>query len=122
MQKLNRGQLLDKAFKGEFKQGDLFESNRGDIIIFNGENFVWKDDGRMLRMRMFPNETWVHQVNVTLDLSQKELNTLAVALGSTNVPKLKQNNSDRLHIVESFGEARRLYTKLTEKQVKKAGM
>lgn len=121
MMKLNRGQLLEKAFKGEFKKGDLFESNRGDIIIFNGENFVWKDDARMLRMRIFHNESWVQLKEATITLSQRELNTLTVVLGNSTIQAIKDKNEYNLNIVEDFDEARRLYSKLTEQQVKKAG-
>ncbi|WP_144466748.1 hypothetical protein [Bacillus nitratireducens] len=117
--KMNRGQLLEKAFKGEFKAGDTFKSNRDDIIIFNGENFVWKDDNRMLRMRMFHNESWVAYNDVDVKLSQKELNTLVIALGNTTLAKIEQNNRlKKLEIVGSTIEARQLFVKLTDKQAK----
>ncbi|PGM50832.1 hypothetical protein [Bacillus thuringiensis] len=116
--KMNRGQLLEKAFKGEFKAGDTFKSNRDDIIIFNGENFVWKDDNRMLRMRIFNNESWVVYNDVEVKLSQKELNTLVVAFGNTTLAKIEQNNRHKLEIVGSTYEARQLFSRLEDKQAK----
>ncbi|MGE2643825.1 hypothetical protein ACQH7H_24810, partial [Escherichia coli] len=92
------------------------------IIIFNGENFVWKDDGRMLRMRMFHNESWTHLKEATITLTQRELNTLTVVLGNSTIQAIKDKNEYNLDIVEDFGQARRLYTKLTDQQIKKAGM
>ncbi|MBE7117318.1 hypothetical protein FT641_27085 [Bacillus paranthracis] len=91
--KFNRGQLLVMAFEGKIKKGDQFKSNTGDIIIFNGHAFVWEDGGQMLRSRMFPLETFERYVpTVSIDLTQKEVNTLAVLTGATGVSDLTQSH------------------------------
>ncbi|PFI26732.1 hypothetical protein COK07_29355 [Bacillus thuringiensis] len=76
----------------------------------------------MLRMRMFHNESLTYLKEATITLTQRELNTLTVVLGNSTIQAIKDKNKYNLDIVEDFGQARRLYTKLTDQQIKKAGM
>ncbi|MEC3596916.1 hypothetical protein P4159_05690 [Bacillus thuringiensis] len=88
--KMNRGQLLVMAFEGKIKKGDQFKSNRGDIIIFDGHAFVWKDGGQMLRNRVFGNETFTpHTPTVSIDLTEAEALTIRAALFETSDTDVK---------------------------------
>ncbi|PEM65314.1 hypothetical protein CN613_25560 [Bacillus pseudomycoides] len=110
--KYNRGQLLQMAYEGKVKKDDQFKSNRGDIIFFDGHSLRWEDGGQMLRNRIFMNELFeCYTPKVTVELTQKEVNTLRVLTGATSSGDLKEKNSRRgtLDIVTDGGYG--LYSK-----------
>lgn len=53
MTKLNRGELLVKAIKGEIKTGDKFKRvDTSDIVRFDGRRFGWTS-GAIMEMQVY---------------------------------------------------------------------
>ncbi|PGM50831.1 hypothetical protein [Bacillus thuringiensis] len=88
MEQLNRGQLLDKAFKGEIKKGDKFKRvSTGCMMEFEGENFRWVKSRDVVQMSMNCGKSELFEkveVKINVELTQEELNTLAMLMGRTS--------------------------------------
>lgn len=88
MEQFNRGQLLDKAFKGEIKTGDKFKRvSTGCMMAFEGENFRWVKSRDIVQMSMNCGKDELfekHEEKVTVELTQDEINTLAVLMARTS--------------------------------------
>lgn len=105
MTKFNRGQLLDKAFKGEIKTGDKFKRvDTSDIVRFDGRRFIWTS-GAIMEMQVYsPTEQFeVYEEKITIELTQTELNTLALMMGRST-----QNERE-----EKFARHKELTGKIT---------
>lgn len=118
MTKLNRGELLVKAIKGEIKEGAKFKRvTSGDIVYFDGRRFKWEGvNESVMEMQVYsPTEQFEPYVEeFTVKLTQLEINSIRTLIGDESVYGLnrkKENYSHPFAVIED-GEA---YNKLFEK-------
>ncbi|MED2694216.1 hypothetical protein P4222_01335 [Bacillus thuringiensis] len=108
-QQFNRGQLLDKAFKGEIKAGDKFRRiPSGDVVTFEGRRFKWNDNSTM-EMNVFNKLELFekHEEKHTIELTQLEINSLRVLVGDSSVNTLQSKKKFYSHpfgIIEGGSE------------------
>ncbi|MDF9638814.1 MULTISPECIES: hypothetical protein [Bacillus cereus group] len=122
MEQLNRGQLLDKAFKGEIKTGDKFKRvSTGCMIVFEGEHFRWAKSRDIVQMSTSCGKLEVfekHEEKIKLELTQDEVNTLALLIARTSQAEredmfdLHSKTSTRITSICAGGAAHSLFTNL----------
>ncbi|NRQ71997.1 hypothetical protein HQK17_28160 [Bacillus cereus] len=121
-QQFNRGQLLDKAFKGEIKAGDKFRRiPSGDVVTFEGRRFKWNDNSTM-EMNVFNKLELFekHEEKHTIVLTQKEVNSIRTLIGDDTIYGLKRKKEQYSHpfeVIEDGEEYNQMFEKL-EKLVK----
>ncbi|MBE7117319.1 hypothetical protein FT641_27090 [Bacillus paranthracis] len=123
-QQFNRGQLLDKAFKGEIAKGTEFTRVKsGCKIVFDGEKFRWGSTNSIVEMGIHCGSDELfekHEEKHTIELTQLEINSLRVLVGDSSVNTLQSKKKFYSHpfgIIEGGSEYKVLFDKL-EKLVK----
>ncbi|PEM65315.1 hypothetical protein CN613_25565 [Bacillus pseudomycoides] len=106
-QTFNRGELLDKAFKGEIKAGDKFQRvTSGCKITFNGDEFRWVNSDEIVRMGIAcGKEEKFEKVEqkVTIELTQSDINSLTVMMNATSRSDLEVMFEDQSKVNEING-------------------
>ncbi|MDF9638813.1 MULTISPECIES: hypothetical protein [Bacillus cereus group] len=114
MTKLNRGDLLSKAIKGEIKEGDQFKKNNGEIVRFDGTRFRWSDR-TIMQLNVMADESFEPYVEeITVKLTQKEINSIRTLIGDESIFGLKRKKDNYSHPFEIIEEGE-AYNKMFEK-------
>lgn len=118
---MNRGQLLDKAFKGEIKKGDKFINNYGSVMSFDGRYFRWESSENIVQMQVMDTvETFEkYDPKVTIELTQADINSLSVLMDSTSHNDLERMFEDQIETHEINGVARHIELRSTLRKLKK---
>ncbi|PGZ29554.1 hypothetical protein COE50_22330 [Bacillus anthracis] len=117
-QQFNRGQLLDKAIKGEIKKGDKFKNGHGAVMEFDGRYFRWNTTRDIVEMSVMNGlEMFTKfEEKIKLELTQDEVNTLALLMGYTSQhereEKFKNQYDGKIKSICGGGTGHALYHKL----------
>ncbi|PGZ29555.1 hypothetical protein COE50_22335 [Bacillus anthracis] len=115
--KLNRAELLQMALDGKVTRGDKFKDERGDIITFDGTEFVWGTSGNTLKLMVHNREHFTPvfvDKEVTITLKQSEINDLALTLGRSVYSMIRDEASRRGIEIPSGTAHTALYNKFDE--------
>lgn len=100
---MKRHELLEKAFKGEIKEGDMFKSELGAVSTFKGNKFVFEPDGKTVGMVASGVEWLPVSKTITVELTQAQINTIYALANHNSADKhIVEGNNRRLDVVSDW--------------------